>query len=341
MTSHHALREQLLRATTAELRRRIAEGGAVAPAAIEGFTYRGTSLGLPRVVERLTWKTFQKCFWRHPDSGRLLGWNVRLQQDGIDAPSRPKTNRGGEPITTWFYEVLDANAAPLPSSWPSDFTRGLIIDYARVPNPLINTVRLVKDPLVDIGDGSGDLLLGVSAVPLPGLCVETPTYFLLERESAIVHVPDRMRLLGQPARAPALLPFERRISEQLFDAILGVEEPATSGLPAFASLDHGGFWQAVEQRTAPHVAAGLRATVHALNAAPLAMSGVHRPLCALSRAERIASVERLGEHPGYLVRQMLATMKILACFAYFEHDAVRVHLGGDVARAKEQRSCAA
>ena len=51
---------------------------------------RGTSLGLPALVEKLTWKTFQKTFYRDPRTGRLLGWNVRLEQDGLDAPSRPR-----------------------------------------------------------------------------------------------------------------------------------------------------------------------------------------------------------------------------------------------------------
>ena len=70
------------------LRSAVTQAEGLDPAAIEGWVYRGTSLGLPKLIEAITWKTFQKTFWRHPD-GRLLGWNVRLEQDGIDAPSRP------------------------------------------------------------------------------------------------------------------------------------------------------------------------------------------------------------------------------------------------------------
>ncbi|HEY8427754.1 MAG TPA: hypothetical protein VIL20_05240 [Sandaracinaceae bacterium] len=84
-------------ADRATLRRHLLEGHPVDPSAIEGWAYRGTSLGLPRLVELATWKTFQKTFWRHP-SGRLIGWNVRLEQDGLDAPSRPK-QRNGRPVT--------------------------------------------------------------------------------------------------------------------------------------------------------------------------------------------------------------------------------------------------
>lgn len=340
MTQDHALRDQLLRADLAELRRRLVDGRAVDPRALEGFSYRGTSLGLPRVVERLTWQTFQKTFWRHPGSGRLLGWNVRLQQDGLDAPSRPKVTRAGEPRTTWHYQVLRAEEAPLPNGWPRDLRHGLIIDYGRATNQLADTVRFVKDPLVDVGDGSGDVLLGVSVATLLGLVVETPTYFLLERDGPISFVPARARDPG-PGVALALLPFERRWAEQLFDAILAVDPSGPHGLPPFAALDHRAFWSALEGHTAPHVAVGLRATVHALNAAPLLMGGLRRPLSALPRADRIACVERLARSSRHALRQMVATAKILACFAYFEHHEVRARLGGSGAPTDREQPCAA
>jgi hypothetical protein len=79
-----------------QLRARIAGGHPVNPADIEGRACRGTALGLPRFVERLTWKTFQKTFWRAPGTGRLLGWNARLEQDGVDAhvPASPRALTG-------------------------------------------------------------------------------------------------------------------------------------------------------------------------------------------------------------------------------------------------------
>ncbi len=175
----------LRNASHAELRRRIVEGYPVDPAAIEGYAYRGTSLGLPRVIELATWKTFQKTFWRHPD-GRLLGWNVRLEQDGIDAPSRPKRRRG-EPKIEWPYEVVPPDGVPMPHG----FGRGLIIDYSRAPNPV--TQRIVKDPLVALAPGDADELLGVSYLVIGGLCVETPTYFTLERDHRIDFVPEVVR----------------------------------------------------------------------------------------------------------------------------------------------------
>jgi hypothetical protein len=318
------LKEQLLRARPAELRRRLAEGHPIDPRALEGWSYRGVSLGLPRVVEKLSWKTFQKVFWRNPADGRLLGWNVRLEQDGVDAPSRPKRDRHGEPLTTWFYEVLTPTEAKLPRSWPRGFNQGLVIDYARANNPALDTVRVVKDPLVALEPGNSDLLLGVSAVALPGLCVKTPSWFLLEREAPVKHVPARA-LAAAPDRAP-LLPFERRLAEQLFDAILGVD--GSEGLPSFASFHHQAFWQTMAGRTPPYFSPGLRAAVHLLSLLPLGMPGLHRTFPRLSRAQRLACVARLESSPRYLVRQSLATLKILACFAYFEDERVRARLGG-------------
>lgn len=179
------LARALRTATRAELRARLLEGYPIDPTALEGYLYRGTSLGLPWLVEQLTWKTFQKAFWRHPD-GRLRGWNVRLAQDGLDAPSRPKLRRG-RALTTWPYGVV----APDRSRLPGPFARGLVIDYSLAPNPPWQ--RLVKDPLVALAPNDADALLGVSYLFIAGRAVATPTYFTLEREQPIGEVPDSVR----------------------------------------------------------------------------------------------------------------------------------------------------
>lgn len=176
--------QALRNARNSELRERIVHGHPVNPDALAGFAYRGTSLGLPRAIEKLSWKTFQKTFYREPNSGRLLGWNVRLHQDGVDAPSRPM-RKNGRPLCVWHYEVI----APVGVPAPRGFDRGLIIDYGRANNPRFDTVRWVKDPLVALTAGNYDALLGVSYVVVGGVCIETPTYFTLEREHAIQYVP--------------------------------------------------------------------------------------------------------------------------------------------------------
>jgi len=174
---------ELRTASNRVLRDAIVRGHPIDPRDLEGFAYRGTSLGLPRALELLTWKTFQKTFRRDPATGRLVGWNVRLEQDGIDAPSRPRLRRG-RPVTEWHYEVIPPDGVPMPPG----FARGLIIDYSREPNPP-GVVRWVKDPLVALAPGSADDLLGVSYLVVAGRCIETPTYFTLEREAPISYVP--------------------------------------------------------------------------------------------------------------------------------------------------------
>lgn len=185
-----SIAKSLRNASHAELRRRITEGFAVDPSAIEGFAYRGTSLGLPRVVELATWKTFQKTFYRHPVTKKLVGWNVRLEQDGIDAPSRPKRKRG-EPVIEWPYEVVAPDGVPMPAG----FDRGLVIDYGLAPNP--PQQRLIKDPLVALAEGNADELIGVSYVVAFGSCIETPTYFTLERDHHVDFVPAYFRSEGR------------------------------------------------------------------------------------------------------------------------------------------------
>lgn len=179
-----SIAKSLRNASLAELRSRIVHGYPVDPAAIEGFVYRGTSLGLPKLIEKLSWKTFQKTFYRDPRTGRLLGWNVRLEQDGIDAPSRP-IRKDGKPVCVWHYEVIEPRGVPMPEG----FDRGLIIDYSRADNPPWETVNWVKDPLVSLSPDNADELIGVSYAVVGGRCVETPTYFTLEREHPIDYVP--------------------------------------------------------------------------------------------------------------------------------------------------------
>ncbi len=179
-----SIAKSLRTATRRVLREHILHGHPVDAEALAGFAYRGTSLGLPELAARLTWKTFQKTFHRDTRTGRLLGWNVRLHQDGIDAPSRPLVENG-RPVCVWHYEVIEPRGVPMPAG----FDRGLIIDYSRVDNPFFATVRWMKDPLVALSPGNYDELLGVSYAVLGGVCVETPTYFTLEREHPIDFVP--------------------------------------------------------------------------------------------------------------------------------------------------------
>ena len=303
---------ELRNASPRELREAILKGHPIDPAELEGWTYRGTSLGLPSAIERLTWKTFQKTFHRDPDTGRLVGWNVRLEQDGLDAPSRPKL-KDGVPVTEWHYEVISPEGVPMPEG----FDRGLVIDYSRGPNPP-GVVRAVKDPLVALSPGSADELLGVSYVVVLGKTIETPTYFTLERETRTDFVPYEHAPKGG-ADPLDLTAVERGWAEALFAAIV---DPEDAGLPPFAAIDPSAFWERFSTAPAPLVRAGLRPMLHTLTFLPL-VSGFKKPFFLLAPEEKERFLTSIEKSPRYFVRQSLTTMKTLACFAYFEDPVVR------------------
>ncbi len=163
--------DQLLRASGAELAQALAGGRPLAAATVAGWTYHGTSLGLPAWLERLTWKTFAKAFVREPD-GTVRGWNVRCEQD--DPPTwRPRT-RGGRPVTFGHFQVLATGDH-------------LLLDYGRGGNRRGDPTAAVRDPLVAL-DAEGHRLLGRSLLAIAGRQVKTPSYFVLERGAPVEHV---------------------------------------------------------------------------------------------------------------------------------------------------------
>jgi hypothetical protein len=165
--------------TKRELAELLAAGHPIDPTALDDTEYQGISLGLPGWLVSLTWLTFMKTFHRDPASGALRGWNVRLQQDGLDAPCRPQERRGA-PHTFGHYTVT---AAP-PGTPGND--RGLLIDYACRPNATLDPIRRVRDPLVALNPGDPNLLLGWSYVDV-GFTVGTPSYFGLRRRRPLSH----------------------------------------------------------------------------------------------------------------------------------------------------------
>jgi len=168
-------RDQLLGMTRRELAALLANGHPIESRALDDTAYRGISLGLPRWAERLSWKTFQKTFHRDPSTGRLRGWNVRVEQRGLDAASVPKI-RNGVPFTFGHYDVVD-----LPGGAPRGIRRGLLIDYT----PAGGLASRIRDPLVALREGSAELLLGWSYVDLGFFRLPTPSYFALEREGQL------------------------------------------------------------------------------------------------------------------------------------------------------------
>jgi hypothetical protein len=160
-------RDDILQLSRAGLQAAMAAGHAIDERALDDTQYRGIALGMGRLVEALTWKTFMKTFHRDPATGRLRGWNVRLRQTGLDGPT--------EPIKTFgHYTVTPLGRTPRPCG------PGLLIDYSGA-----GAMARVRDPLVAVHPGSVELLLGWSYLDLGRLLLSTPSYFLLIREGPL------------------------------------------------------------------------------------------------------------------------------------------------------------
>ena len=165
------------------LRTLLAQGHGIEPTALDDAVYRGVSLGLPRWVECLAWTTFVKTFHRDPETGVLRGWNLRLEQTGLEGPVQPMLDRQGRRKTFGHFQVVGCEGLRPPKS----ADRGLMIHYELGGNAPWDGIRLLRDPLVALAPGSVDRLLGWSYLDL-GVSCPTPSYFLLERLGPLDHL---------------------------------------------------------------------------------------------------------------------------------------------------------
>jgi len=163
----------LLSMSRRDLRRVLDEGHPIEDGALDDTEFKGVSLAMPRILEMLTWKTFTKTFRRDPETHELRGWNVRMEQTGIDGPPIPK-KKHGVPVTWGHYRV-----------YPKD--RALMIDYDVPQNGWLT--RRTRDPLVAVNANDATLLLGVSILDFGFFRMWTPTYFALVRRGPIAFVP--------------------------------------------------------------------------------------------------------------------------------------------------------
>jgi hypothetical protein len=178
-------RADLLAATRGELRALLAGGHPIDPSRLDDTVYRGISLGLPAWVERLSWKKFAKAFHRDPRTGQLRGWNVRIEQDGLERPWRPRVRRG-QPWTFGHFAVV------------SDRAR-LLLDYGAGATRLTDPLRVLRDPVVALHAGSVELLLGWSYLAIGPARIPTPSYFLLERDAPLETAIAAPRTVATPA----------------------------------------------------------------------------------------------------------------------------------------------
>lgn len=172
--------KDLLSLTQRELWSRLVAGHPIEETALDDMEYRGTSLGMPAIVERLTWKKFKKVFHRDPSTRVLRGWNVRIVQGPLDEPWVAQEKRG-RPVTFGHFHVVETKRPPygLPPC--------LVLDYGLGGNRRGDPLSLLRDPIVSLREGSADLLLGWSYLEVRGVRVRTPSFFCLERDVPLGH----------------------------------------------------------------------------------------------------------------------------------------------------------
>ena len=174
--------EQINSMTRPQLADVMRNGHAIDPASLDDTEYKGVSLGLPAVIEQLSWKTFKKVFHRDPISGHLRGWNIRIdQRDG--GQSYQPLMKAGSPFTFGHFRVVPTRGRKIPDG----YDRGLLIDYGLGQNKSLDPMARLRDPIVAVNQGDDSLLLGWSFLDLGLTQVGTPSYFSLQRDIPLSH----------------------------------------------------------------------------------------------------------------------------------------------------------
>lgn len=162
--------------------------------ALADTQYLGVDLSLPALGRTLLWHTFRKTFHRDPATGALRGWNVRMEQTGIDGPARPMNDRRQHPITFGHYRVRTPERR-FPRGWSgSDF-----LDYTTAGNRWLDPARVGYAPLVAVNEGSSELLLGWEVVKLGPVAVPLPLYWALRLQGPLDEVVPVPRPVGREA----------------------------------------------------------------------------------------------------------------------------------------------
>lgn len=172
------------------LHRVLLAGHPLDPGALAGREYLGVDLSLPGWGRKLLWHTFRKTFVKDSRTGEVRGWNVRMEQHGVDGPRTPLVDRRGEPVTFGHYIVRSAAGI----DFPGGYRGGHFLDYGSAGNALLDPARLGYTPLVAVNEGSQDLLLGWEIFRVGPRFLPMPLYWALRHEgplSAIVRPPRR------------------------------------------------------------------------------------------------------------------------------------------------------
>src|SRR5690606_24985185 len=127
---------------------------------------------------------------------------------------------------------------------------------------------------------------------------------------------------------PLMLAHEKRWAQAIMEAF--APPGAEAGLsPEPGEVDYVGWLEAMMREGTPMAAAGLRAALSALNAAPLPAERRGVQLAALPLAERTPLLDALLSSDDYALRELALLLKIQATTALFLSPSVRARSGYD------------
>lgn len=152
--------------------------------ALAGRQFLGVDLSLPGWARKLLWHTFRKSFVRDEATGEVRGWNVRMEQRGVDGARVPMRDRRGEPLTFGHYRVRSAASERFPKGWAGAH----FLHYGVAGNPFFDFARLGRTPLVAVNEGRQDLLLGWEIFQVGPAKLPLPLYWALRDEGPVDHV---------------------------------------------------------------------------------------------------------------------------------------------------------
>jgi hypothetical protein len=121
-------------------------------------------------------------------------------------------------------------------------------------------------------------------------------------------------------------PLERRWGRDLLAAMIPANPDAA--LPGLGEVDLGSFWQRYERTAPPLLRFGFRFSVASLTLLGPALVGKATMFGRLTAAERDEVLRRAASSRFYVVRQLVTTVKLMACLGYFGDERVRERLGG-------------
>lgn len=122
--------------------------------------------------------------------------------------------------------------------------------------------------------------------------------------------------------------FERRWLLEMFDAILPSRSHATLTLGA-ADFPMDRFLDDAEAEAPFEYLLGLRVALWVVMLSPVILFYRARPWTWLPREERIEALRRLLHHPVYVLRELPAILKTVACLGYCGVPAVQAQIGFD------------